>query len=129
MDDRTPYLKPPLSIQDGRMNACSLEESISQSIRLLLSSPIQDMAKSPRVAPHPQYGTDLPHHRFSQGSAGDLVRQIKLSMKRNEPRLSLDKIEFCNDKPGRYSPFRYIRIVGKVKDTGLPLELEFDVEA
>jgi len=129
MDERTPYLKPPLSIEGGVTSACSLEESIGQNIQLLLTSPLQEMAKTADLAADPQYGTDLPHHRFTQGSSGDLVRQIKQSVKRNEPRLILDKIEFCNDKPGRYSPFRYVRIIGKVKDTGLPLELEFDVEA
>jgi len=129
MDERTPYLKPPLSIEGGATNACSLEESIGQNIQLLLTSPLQEMAKTADLAADPHYGTDLPHHRFTHGSSGDLVRQIKLSVKRNEPRLILDKIEFCNDKPGRYSPFRYVRIIGKVKDTGLPLELEFDVEA
>ena len=129
MDETAPYLKPPLSLQNGRMSSCSLEESIGQNIRLLLASPVQGVAKSAEVAADQQYGADLPHHRFSQASSGDLVRQVKLALKRNEPRLALDKIEFCNDKPGRYLPYRYIRIVGKVKDTGLPLELEFDVEA
>lgn len=129
MDEHAPYLKPPFTIRDGMVNSCSIEESIGQNIRLLLASPVQGAAKSVETVADPRYGADLPHHRFSQGSAGELVRQVKLAVKRNEPRLILDKIEFCNDKPGRYLPFRYIRIVGKVKETGLPLELEFDVEA
>jgi phage baseplate assembly protein W len=129
MDDLAPFLKPPLTFRDGRVSTCSLEESIGQNIRVLLSSPIQGMAKSREVAAVADYGSDLPHHRFSQGGAGELVRQVKLAIRRHEPRFSLDKIEFTSDEPGRYLSHRYIRIIGKVKETGLPLEMEFDVEA
>lgn len=129
MDELAPYLKPPFTLREGRMASCSLEESIAQNIRVLLSSPIQGDAKSEDLAANPPYGADLPHHRFSQGGAGELVRQVKLAIRRHEPRLNLDKIEFSGDTPGRYLPYRFIRIIGKVKDTGLPLEMEFDVEA
>lgn len=128
MDELAPYLKPPLTFRDGSLVSCSIEESIQQNVRLLLETPPQALAKSSEIAAEPEYGADLPHHHFNRGPAGEMVRQIRNAIKRNEPRFQLTDIKFTDSRPGRYLPYRYVRIIGKVRDTGLTMEFEIDVE-
>jgi hypothetical protein len=123
-----PYLMPPLRIVDGRVATCSLEQSIRENIRLILANFVQGLAKPPGDAADPDYGSDLPHHKFVQGTGPELVQQVRIALRAGEPRYVVDKIEFSSKEPGRYLPYRWIRIVGRVRETGFKETIEFDVE-
>ena len=44
----------------------------------------------------------------------DVVRAIRVAVKKHEPRLALEGIEYANKTPGRYLPYSQVRITGKV---------------
>jgi hypothetical protein len=127
-NDNAPYLSLPLSFSGGRLHVATLEDSIRDVIRLVLGNPVQGTAKPPGVAGDPQFGADLPHHEFRQGRAQDVVREIRNSLRRAEPRFNVDKIEFFGKEPGRYFPYRRIRVVGIVLATRESLTFDFDLE-
>ena len=126
--DIAPYLAVPLTFAGGRAQATTLEDSIRSTIRLVLGNPVQGTAKPAGVAGDPQFGADLPHHEFRQGRAQDVVREVRNALRRAEPRLNVDKIEFVGKDPGRYFPYRRIRVVGVVLATKESLTFEFDLE-
>jgi phage baseplate assembly protein W len=128
-DERAPYLVLPLRLEGGRMASGSLEDSIAHTIRLVLTNPVQGAAKPPGTAGDPDFGADLPHHEFRQGRAQDVVREIRNALGRCEPRIVVDKIEFTGKDPGRYFPYRRIRVVATVRATRQLLTLDYDLEA
>jgi len=127
-EDHVPYIKPTLAFDKGRLSSCTLEESIYANVRLIITNPVQGSAKGSKLAADPVYGAALPHHEFRQGRVQDVVQQVRLALKRSEPRFDVDRIEFVGKKAGRFLPYRTIRIVGKVKATGNDLTLDIDIE-
>ena len=126
-DELAPYLRLPLSFDRGRTQSGSLTESISDNIRLLLHNQIQGNAKPKGVPGDPDYGAALPHHEFERGRPQDVVRAIRVAVKRHEPRLALESIEYANKTPGRYLPYSQVRITGKVIATGESLKLDLEI--
>lgn len=130
MDERAPYLQPPLSFAHGRMKTGSIEDSIRENIRLILHNYVQGDAKPEGVAADPEYGAALPHHEFRRGRAAEVVRVIRNALRNLEPRLEdrSMKVDYSSSTPGRYFPFSRVRVTGKVIATGEVLSLDFDIE-
>lgn len=130
VDERAPYLRPPLSFEHGRVRTGSIEDSIRENIRLILHNYVQGEAKPEGVAADPEYGAALPHHEFRRGRAAEVVRVIRNSLRNLEPRLEdrSVKVEYASSTPGRYFPFSRVRVSGKVIASGELLVMDFDIE-
>jgi hypothetical protein len=127
-DDHAPFLKLPLSFAQGRVRASDLEGSIRDNIRLILHNQVQGVAKPPGVAADPGYGADLPHHEFRHGRIQDVVREVRVAVRKLESRLEVEKVDFLKKKPGRFLPYSTVRITGTVASTGEPFNAEFEIE-
>jgi hypothetical protein len=127
-DEVAPYLNLPLAFRHGRVDSCGLEESIRANIRLILHNQVQGIAKPKGVAADPAYGANLPHHEFRHGRIQDVVREVRVALRRLERRLVVDKIDFVGRRPGRYLPYTTIHVSGTVEATGSPLKMEFEIE-
>lgn len=126
-DDIAPYVKLPFGFEQGRVRAAALDESIRDNIRLILHNQVQGIAKPRGVAADPAYGANLPHHEFRQGRIQDVVREVRVALRRLEKRFTADRIEFVGRKPGRYLPYKRILVSGTVVASGRSLKMEFEI--
>jgi hypothetical protein len=126
--EHAPFLKLPLSFDQGRLRSSSLEQSVRDNIRLILHNQVQGVAKPEGVPADPTYGADLPHHEFRHGRIQDVVREVRVAVRRLEPRLDVEKVDFLKKKPGRFLPYSTVRISGTLLATGEAFNAEFEIE-
>lgn len=126
--DPAPFMKLPLSFEQGRMRTSDLEGAIRDNIRLILHNQVQGVAKPEGVAADPNYGADLPHHEFRHGRIQDVVREVRVAVRKLEPRLEVEKVDFLKKKPGRFLPYSTVRISGTLVTTGESFNAEFEIE-
>jgi phage baseplate assembly protein W len=126
--ERAPFMKLPLAFDQGRLRQGELERSVRDNIRLILHNQVQGVAKPPGVAADPTYGAELPHHEFRHGRIQDVVREVRVAVRRLEPRLDVEKVDFLKKRPGRFLPYSTVRISGTLLATGESFNAEFEIE-